>query len=542
VNTEGRGETTPPREGRRIVVGAVTGLLSVAAALGTAELVAGPTGSASPVVAVGDVVVDATPSFLMRWAIALFGTADKAVLVTGIAAVLFAAGAALGVLALRRPALGYAGLAVFMAAGLAAVLLRRTGDPWAAVPVVVGAAAGALALALLLRSARAARGPGRKGRPEAPTDAGSTGAGTTPAQVGPDQGPGRRGFVLTATGVLAGSATAGAVGRWLPGVLDGAGARSALALPAAAEPLPALGAGTDLGIAGLTPFSTPNADFYRIDTALTVPRLDSTRWSLRVHGMVDEPFEIDMDELLALPLVESDITMACVSNQVGGDLAGNSRWLGFPLADLLRRAGVRSGADQILSTSHDGWTCGTPTEAVMDGRDALLAVGMGGEPLPHSHGYPARMVVPGLYGFVSATKWVTDIKLTRFADERSYWAGRGWAVRAPIKVMSRVDVPAPLGRVPSGDAVLAGVAWAQHRGVDAVEVRVDEGEWWEAELAQVPGIDTWVQWVAETPLEPGPHTVQVRATDAEGRTQTPERAEPVPDGASGWHSIRFTAE
>ncbi|RKS06370.1 DMSO/TMAO reductase YedYZ molybdopterin-dependent catalytic subunit [Nocardiopsis sp. Huas11] len=537
MNTEGRGETTPPRDRRRIVAGSVIGLLSVGAALGAAELAAGLTGSVSPVVAVGDVVVDATPAPLMELAIALFGTADKLVLVTGIAAVLFVAGASLGVIALRCPALGYAGLAVFAAAGLAAVLLRRADDPWAAAPVLAGAGAGVLALALLLRSARTVHGPGRKGRPQAPADAEAA-----PAQAGSGQGPGRRGFVLTATGVLVGSATAGAVGRLLPNVLGGAGARSALALPAPAEPLPALPSGVDLGVPGLTPFSTPNADFYRIDTALTIPRLDSTRWRLRVHGMVDEPFEIDMDELLALPLVEADITMTCVSNQVGGDLAGNSRWLGFPLADLLRRAGVQSGADQILSTSDDGWTCGTPTEVVMDGRDALLAVGMGGEPLPHVNGYPARMVVPGLYGFVSATKWVTDIKLTRFADEQAYWAQRGWAVRAPVKVMSRVDVPAPLGRVPSGDVVLAGVAWAQHRGVDAVEVRVDDGEWWEAELAQVPGIDTWTQWVAETALDPGLHTVEVRATDATGRTQTSERTETVPDGASGWHRIRFTAE
>ncbi|MEU3310705.1 molybdopterin-dependent oxidoreductase [Nocardiopsis sp. NPDC006832] len=539
VTTKERGTRRPQRDTRHLMVGVGLGLLVVGAALGFGELTAGLTRATSPVVTVGDALVDNSPPFLMEWAISLFGTADKAVLITGVVVVLVLAGALLGVVSPRRPAVGYAGLLLFTVVGLAAVFLRRADDLGAASAVVVGGAAGAVALWLLLRSARPAlETGGEKGEPRAPAEA----EGGTPPAPGPDRGPGRRGFVLTAAGVLAATGSAGALGRFLPSMTGGTGSRSALALPAPAEPLPAPPSGVDLGVPGLAPFTTPNRDFYRIDTALTIPRLDSDRWTLRVHGLVDRPFEIDMDELLSRELVETDTTLTCVSNQVGGDLVGNTRWLGFPLADLLREAGVHADADQILSTSHDGWTCGTPTEVVMDGRDALLAVGMGGEPLPHVNGYPARMVVPGLYGFVSATKWVTEIRLTRFADDQAYWARRGWGVRAPIKTMSRIDVPSPLGRVDAGEVVLAGVAWAQHRGIDAVEVRVDDGDWWEADLAAVPGIDTWVQWVAEVDVDPGMHSVEVRATDSTGFTQPAERVDPIPDGATGWHRIRFTAD
>ncbi|WP_431872730.1 molybdopterin-dependent oxidoreductase [Nocardiopsis eucommiae] len=560
VTTGTRGEQPPPHDGRRRGAGAALGLLVVGAALGFGELAAGLLRVTSPVVTVGDALVDNSPPFLMSWAIALFGTADKAVLVTGVLLVLVLSGTALGVVASRRPVAGYVGLGLFTAAGLTAVALRRADDLGAAAAVVVGGVAGAVALALLLRRLDPApsRAQGPAAEPEHGTDAErAPGEGAevddqdrepharddAPGvpQAGPDRGPGRRGFVLTAAGVLAASGTAGALGRALPTLLGGSGSGPQLSLPAPAAPLPALPSGADLGVPGLAPFTTPNTDFYRIDTALTVPRPDPAQWTLRVHGRVDRPFEITMDELLSRDLVEADITLACVSNQVGGDLVGNARWLGFPLADLLREAGVHSGADQILSTSSDGWTCGTPTEVVMDGRDALLAVGMNGEPLPHEHGHPARLVVPGLYGFVSATKWVTDIRLTRFADDEAYWARRGWGVRAPIKTMSRIDVPAPLGRVGSGEVVLAGVAWAQHTGIAGVEVRVDDGDWWEAELAAVPGIDTWVQWVTETTVDPGTHSVEVRATDATGFTQPSERVDPIPDGATGWHRIRFTA-
>ncbi|MFE9246847.1 molybdopterin-dependent oxidoreductase [Nocardiopsis sp. NPDC006938] len=585
MTTRTRGEPTPPRDGTSRGAGAALGLTVVASALGFGALAAGLLGATSPVVTVGDALVDHSPRFLTSWAIALFGTADKAVLVTGVLVVLALSGAALGVVASRRPVAGYVGLGAFTALGLVAVGLRRADDPGAAVAVVVGAAAGAVALAVLLRGA-GVRTTGPRHAPVGgsnevdgntpadgdtrvngaePGDAGSSadartltdadssadeagdgdadGVASDPATATPrgGRGPGRRRFVLTTAGVLAASGTAGALGRWAPSLIGGADPSARLALPTPADPLPDLPSGVDLGVPGLTPFTTPATDFYRIDTALAVPRIDPSRWTLRVHGRVDRPFEITMAELLSRDLVEADVTLSCVSNQVGGDLVGNTRWLGFPLADLLREAGVHADADQILSTSSDGWTCGTPTETVLDGRDALLAVGMGGRPLPPEHGFPARLVVPGLYGFVSATKWVTDIKLTRFADERAYWAQRGWGVRAPIKTMSRIDVPAPLGRVASGEVVLAGVAWAQHRGVAGVEVRLDGGEWWEAELARVPGIDTWVQWVAETTVEPGAHAVEVRATDATGFTQPSERVDPVPDGATGWHRIRFTA-
>ncbi|CAL9497502.1 Protein-methionine-sulfoxide reductase catalytic subunit MsrP [Nocardiopsis dassonvillei] len=512
-------------------------MVTVAAAVAAGELVAALLGTASPVVSVGDAVVDNTPQALAEWAIALFGTADKLVLVSGIVVVLVLVGGVLGVVALRRPLWGYAGLAAFGAAGAAAVFIGRGDDVRALIPVLTAVAVGVLSLNALLRAARRVRTAPRRGAAveTAREEAVPAGAGAA------EHRPGRRAFVLTSVGIAAGAGAAGALSRLVSGWPGGAGGPGSVALPAAARPLPPLPAATELGVPGLTPFVTPNRDFYRIDTALTVPRPDPVRWRLRVHGMVDHPFEIDLAELLDLPLVEADITLTCVSNQVGGDLAGNARWLGYPLADLLRRAGVHTDADQILATSHDGWTCGTPTEVVMDGRNALLAVGMNGEPLPPEHGFPARTVIPGLYGYVSATKWITDLELTRFADEQAYWADRGWALRAPIHTMSRIDVPAPLGRVDAGEVVLAGVAWAQHRGVDAVEVRVDDGPWAPAELARVPGIDTWVQWVTEVTVGPGRHDVEVRATDATGAVQTAERAEPIPGGATGHHRIAFTA-
>ncbi|WP_306291666.1 molybdopterin-dependent oxidoreductase [Microbispora sp. GKU 823] len=348
------------------------------------------------------------------------------------------------------------------------------------------------------------------------------------------------------TGAAAGVAVAGVagLGGWLlSGSKDAELARRGVArmLPRAARPAAPIPAGADLRISGLTPFVTPNAEFYRVDTALVVPSVDPARWTLKIHGLVDRPVELTFADLLKRPLTEADVTLTCVSNEVGGPYAGNARWLGARLADVLREAGIRREADMLLSVSEDGWTCGTPVDVVMDGRDALLAVAMNGEVLPEAHGFPVRQVVPGLYGYVSATKWVTEIRVTRFDRDEAYWTPRGWAPRGPIKTQSRIDLPRDGDEVTAGRTTVAGVAWAQHRGVDAVEVRVDGGAWRQARLADVPGPDTWRQWSLDLDLTPGRHTISVRATDATGYTQTADEVPPAPDGATGLHTVTVTA-
>jgi DMSO/TMAO reductase YedYZ molybdopterin-dependent catalytic subunit len=293
----------------------------------------------------------------------------------------------------------------------------------------------------------------------------------------------------------------------------------------------------DFSVDGLSPYYTPNGEFYRVDTALIVPSVPAEDWSLRVHGMVANELTLDFEQLMSRPLIERDITLACVSNEVGGPYVGNATWIGVPLADLLDEAGVDPSATQLVSTAVDGFTIGTPVQAVTDGRDAMLAIGMNGEPLPVEHGFPVRMVVPGLYGYVSATKWLVDLELTTFEAFDPYWIRRGWAEQAPIKTQSRIDTPKPLARVRAGEVVIAGVAWAQHTGVEAVEVRIDDGDWQQADLAVENTIDTWRQWKIVATLASGNRTIEVRATDATGETQTAERAEPFPSGATGQHSI-----
>jgi DMSO/TMAO reductase YedYZ molybdopterin-dependent catalytic subunit len=336
------------------------------------------------------------------------------------------------------------------------------------------------------------------------------------------------------------AAVAGLSGRWLSTRRSVSTARSAVALPPAASPAPTVPPGADLSIAQLAPYVTPNFAFYRIDTALVLPQVDPDVWRLRIHGRVRNPITLTYADLLRRPMVERYITLACVSNEVGGDLIGNARWLGVRLADLLDEAQPLDGADQVVGRSADGWTCGTPTAVLRDGRDALLAVGMNGEPLPVQHGFPVRVVVPGLYGYVSACKWIVELELTSFADFDAYWVPRGWSAQAPIKTQSRIDVPRPRNNVRAGPVTVAGVAWAQHRGIARVEVRVDDGPWHPATLAKSVSIDTWVQWSWRWEATVGEHTLQVRATDATGVTQ-PEQEQPVtPDGATGWHTVRIT--
>jgi DMSO/TMAO reductase YedYZ molybdopterin-dependent catalytic subunit len=319
-------------------------------------------------------------------------------------------------------------------------------------------------------------------------------------------------------------------------------ARSALRIPRPARAAPALPPGTHFPIRGLPPFITPNGSFYRVDTALILPQVSPSGWQLRIHGMVEREITVSFHDLLKMPLTEDYVTLTCVSNPVGGPYIGNARWLGASLASLLRMARIRSGAEQLICTSADGFTSGTPVQTVMDGRDALLAVAMNGAPLPVAHGFPVRMVVPGLYGYVSACKWITDIKVTTFAGQHAYWVQRGWSQRAPIKTESRIDVPVPGTVVRAGRTPVAGVAWAQHKGIDAVEVRVDHGPWHTARLAAVPGIDTWRQWVWEWQATQGSHVIEARATDATGYTQTAAVAPPEPNGATGYPSITVSVQ
>ncbi|OOB89272.1 hypothetical protein B0T42_18480 [Rathayibacter sp. VKM Ac-2630] len=313
--------------------------------------------------------------------------------------------------------------------------------------------------------------------------------------------------------------------------------REAVALPRAAAPAPPVPPTAVLDdVEGISSFVTPNAEFYRIDTALAVPSVDPAEWSLRIHGMVEEEVVLTWDELLALPLEEHLVTLSCVSNEVGGDLIGTALWLGYPIRELLARARPTAGADMVLSRSIDGFTASSPLDVLQDeGRASILAVGMNGEPLPLEHGFPVRMVVPGLYGYVSATKWVTELEITTFADDLAYWSTRGWSERGPIKVESRIDVPRQGQAVSAGTVAVAGVAWAPHTGISTVEVQVDGGEWREARLAEAVTADTWIQWVLEWEATPGDHVLSVRATDSEGLVQTADEARPAPDGATGHH-------
>jgi DMSO/TMAO reductase YedYZ molybdopterin-dependent catalytic subunit len=525
------------------LTGAAAGLLAAAAALGVAQFVAGIIGPGGvPVIAVGGAAIDLTPVPVKDFAIQHFGSHDKLVLLSGIVIVLAVFAAGTGIMAMRRRVFGLVGLTVFGAIGVAAVITRPVARLVDVVPTLVGVAVGALALMLL---GRAAGGPGRAAaragtRSTAEVVAVGTPAPETPAPENPVAQPGRRRFLLTAAGTAAVAAIGAGVGGVLSRRFNVASARALVTLPRPSVSGPATPAAAQLPVPGISSFITPNASFYRVDTALMLPQVPPGQWRLRVHGMVAKELDLTFEDLLKRPLTEADITIACVSNQVGGPYVGNARWLGASLAALLREAGVRRGADQILSTSSDGWTCGTPVEAVMDGRNALLAVGMNGQPLPVAHGFPARMLVPGLYGYVSATKWVVDLELTTFAAKKSYWAQRGYTPQAPIKTESRIDIPKPLQQVKAGRTAVAGVAWAPHRGIDRVQVRADSGSWHDAKLAVVPGIDTWRQWVWEWDATPGLHQLEARATDATGATQPSRRVPIFPNGATGWDSVTVT--
>ncbi|HSJ50781.1 MAG TPA: molybdopterin-dependent oxidoreductase [Actinomycetota bacterium] len=499
------------------MAGATIGLAVAALGVGVAHLVAGLTDpGASPVLAVGQVAIDASPEPVKAWAIRAFGESNKAVLLAGIGVVLAGAAAAFGAALTRRPSIATTALVGFAVVGVGAALVRRGAGPADAVPTLAGALAAWLALIAL-------RGwipvPEREGHP------------------GPETASIDRRRVLIAGG---GVAVTAALSGWLGGLLArrarADASRADVRIPVPGSPaVPTTGA--DLAMPGLEPFHTPNDAFYRVDTALVIPAIEAEQWRLRIHGMVERALSLDYETLLARPLVERDITLACVSNPVGGQYVGNARWLGAPLRPLLEEVGVVPGADQVVTRSQDGFTIGTPTEVVIDGRDAMLAVAMNGEALPLEHGFPVRMLVPGLYGYVSAMKWIVEMELTTFGAYDAYWVQRGWAERAPVKTMSRIDTPRANAGLAPGPVTVAGVAWAQHRGIGRVEVRIDDGPWVEAELAAEPTIDAWRQWRHSWTASRGEHTLRVRATDGEGVVQASEPAEPFPDGATGYHTV-----
>ena len=352
-------------------------------------------------------------------------------------------------------------------------------------------------------------------------------------------GPRRRSFLTTSAVVAGGAIVAGVGGNLLAERGNVSAARTTLRIPRATVPAPPLPPGTDFKIPGLSPFITPNSQFYRVDTAIVLPEITPASWKLRIHGMVAREMTLTFDDLIRRPLMEDYITLTCVSDPVAGPYVGNAKWLGASLRSLLQEAGIRAGAQQLLCTSADGFTSGTPVTVSMDGRDAMLAVAMNGTALPVEHGFPVRLVVPGLYGYVSACKWITDIEVTTYRASRAYWAVRGWDQQAPIKTESRIDVPLQ-PNLKAGTHQVAGVAWAQHKGIDAVEVRIDNGPWHEARLAAVPDIDTWRQWVYEWDAVPGNHLIESRATDRTGYTQTASQAPPEPNGASGYPMTQVT--
>ncbi len=541
---------------------ALAGLLATIAALSVGELAAGLVSSwYSPVQAVGDTVIFYTPRPVKDFAIAAFGTNDKVALIIGTLLITLAFGAGLGDIGRKRIRLAWAGVLLFGVLGVAASIFQD--DLASAVPSVLAAVVGIPLITVLLRLAPSTRTeqatPAQTEAAAEVPEAGPAEAGSAEAATAGD----RRRFLATSGGVIAASAVSVATGRALLGqrsaaVTDvrneiasqigqteatGSATEQALRpLGLVDDPLPPLPAGVDFGIDGLADFQTSDADFYRIDIELAVPQINPDDWTLRIHGMVDTELEFTYEELLRRPdLIEADITMTCVSNEVGGDLMSSGRWTGVPLANLLQEAGVQASATQLVGRDGNDFTTGFPVEVAMDGRPAMLALLFNGEPLSPERGFPARTVVPGLYGYVSATKWITEIELTTFEDFQQYWVQRGWDELAPIKLQSRIDVPRPLQRVPVGEVVVAGVAWDQTVGIDKVEIKVDDGEWMETELAEELNDITWRQWrFAWTPDAPGNYRLTVRATNADGEVQTEERQPPFPNGASGLMQLLVT--
>jgi DMSO/TMAO reductase YedYZ molybdopterin-dependent catalytic subunit len=498
---------------------ALFGVLATVTGMAVAHLVAAifdPV--SSPVLAVGSTVIDLTPTPVKEWAVRNFGTSDKLLLIGSVlAGTLVLAGIA-GLLSRRRFSWGAGLLILLVGSAGAAALTRPTSTLADLLPSLVAGAAGVAVLGGLHR-----------------LDHGAPGAHDKQG----DQGIGaNRRLVLMAGGLVAAACALGGAGQWVIGLRS---RPEDVTLPAATDPAAAFPKGLETRFSGISRLRTPSEDFYRIDASLVTPAISLDGWALTIDGDVDNELSFSFGDLTAMPLIERDITMTCVSNEVGGPYVGGARWLGVRLTDLLEQAGVGNRAEQILSTAYDGFTISTPLAVAMDGRDAMVAIGMNGEALPRAHGFPARLITPGLYGFVGATKWLSRLTLTTYDDEQAYWTDRKWATDAPIKVESRIDTPKGLSNIKSGKTVIGGVAWAQQRGVGRVEVRIDGGPWQVAKLGPDVGVDYWRQWYLLWDAAPGPHQLAVRATTVDGETQTAARVTVFPDGATGIQEILVTA-
>jgi DMSO/TMAO reductase YedYZ molybdopterin-dependent catalytic subunit len=520
---------------------AFAGAVAIGAALGTGELLAGVLPDVpSPLLAVARFIVDIQPPGAKELVVGLFGTADKLAFQVFIVLVALVIGTVLGRIAQKHPDIAASIVVAFAAAGFAASLREpAAGASLAAVAAAVEALVGVYVLRRLVVLATAPDGSARvlrDGQRQAVRPAGKRASGSMPDWS-------RRSLLQAGGAIAVGSVFAGAFGRMLleqqqaPPPTGGVpNAPQPVELPPGADL-----ATTDLTAEGLTPIVVPNDQFYRIDTAFIPPTVDRATWRLRVFGLVDREITLTYDELVALPIIEQYVTIACVSNEVGGDLVGNAKWTGVPLRTVLEMAGVQANADQLVGRSVDGFTVGMPVEWVMDqSRVPMIAVGMNGDPLPRVHGFPARLIVPGLYGYVSATKWVTELELTRFDQFEAFWVPRGWAAKAPILTQSRIDVPANGASVKAGHVPVAGVAWAPDRGITGVEVRIDGGDWAAAKLSTPISKTTWVQWLYDWSATSGSHTIEVRATDGTGDVQTDAHSEPAPDGARGHHQIQVS--
>ena len=503
----------PTHTSRPRLRASVAGVTAVFTGLAAGQLVASFVApEAAPALAVGSRLIDLTPTPVKEWTVATLGTWDKPVLIGGVVIMTLALGAVIGLLALRRPAFLWVGPAVLTVIAAAAALAAPAAGMFAMVPALATGVVGTLVLRWLLR-----------GTTSRPDDEGA-----------PHALP-RRAFI-------AGTAVAGVSGA--VALIAGQYRTTTqqpprtITLPKPSDPLAPLPSGPD--VPGLAQWVTPNKDFYRVDTSLIVPSVDVGDWRLSIDGMVDKPFSIGWDELLALPVIERDITLNCVSNEVGGPYIGGARWIGVRVRDLLARAGVQQGADQVLSRSTDGYTSSTPLQALTDDRDAMIAIGMNGQPLPAEHGFPARLLTPGLYGYVGATKWLTQLTVTTYAKDVAYWTQRGWAPKGPVKPSSRIDTPKGLSNLPAGQVMIAGEAWAQNIGVAKVQVRVDGGDWQPTQIGPDGGIDYWRQWTYAWQATSGQHTLECRVIDDAGANQAEVRAAPFPDGSSGLHQVVVT--